>query len=112
MAAALILKIRAEALRANLKDLKSHLRNMPDPKANLFKLENRLTDAKRSLANVLKTVSNTRIELEGETNASHIAHPLEETEQQLRIIITSLRDAGTLIESMRKKCNRIYETEI
>jgi hypothetical protein len=112
MATTLILKIRAEALRANLDNMKSHLENMPDPRKDLAKVEGYLVTTRKSLGEIHSAVYESRIALESESCTPKNTESLSKAQQQLAVIIENMRETGSLIESMRKKFYRIQETDI
>jgi hypothetical protein len=110
--ASLILRLRAEALRANLEKLKDHMAARPDPRTGLKDLQNRLTNAWKALTDLRGQVSDAQRGLDADKSPIDIANDLGTTEQKMRALVTQLRDAETNIKSMQEKCYRIDEHEI
>jgi hypothetical protein len=111
MAKKMILKVRVEALRANLEKIKSHLEKMPDPRKEFLKVEEQISGIRNALLTVRSAVSDSIIWTEdGQT--SNVPNALSKAEQALKETTANLKNVSTQLESIRKRYQRIQETDL
>jgi hypothetical protein len=112
MAETLILKIRTEALRGNLEKMMSLLDGVPDRRTDLNNLLEEIKKLRILLRDAHTKAAVAKINLDTDGIAPETAAILAEVGEKMSDLQSGLRDAGSAIESMLKKCFRIQETEI
>src|SRR5262249_28268003 len=103
-----VLKIRAEALRANLTRIKSHLQTVPDPRKDLRDLEEQLKTIRKEVVQARKKVSVAAIEVKGPEEEWSLGGAGTHMEP----VAPTLPQADSLLATIRSRYVRIHETEI
>jgi len=109
----LILKIRTEALRANLEKIKSHLEKVPDRRMDFNNLLKDLKELRTLLREALKKVSDVKIDLNSDGVTPNTAKVVAEAEEKMNCLLSGLfnpqSSIQSSIESMLKRCFWIQE---
>ena len=107
----LLLRIRTEALQANLEKVKGYLQKVPDRKTALNNLGTTLIDNKKKLRTISSTLGTAKATVANEKEDSAAIGFLTEALTQIDSVIEGVRSAEEAVKTMTSQCFSIQQED-